>query len=590
MKKLFNILAISLPLMMTSSCGDFLEVEPQNIITIDQFWNEESDVESMVLGCYNRMQQGDVMRRMLVWGEFRSENIVSFGPSIEKDRDLDRLLKENITAMNGYTTWTGFYDVINRCNIIIEFAHKVAENDPSYTEGELKAHIAEATALRSLCYFYLIRTFRDVPYSEEALLDDGQTLAQPALPFAEVLKKLIASLEAVKDDAVSRYPETNTQKNYNSGRFTKVGIYALLCELYLWDKDYDNCIKMADYVIEQKTIRAQELDATEDWTLTNGYPLIKSRKTANGTTFGKAFTNIFVKGCSQEGILELVFDKNAGNSQISNDPVHYFYGNAADEASYVRASDYVGTDIKSSKPAVFLNKYDGRLYENIRFSRGGDPVSINKYVTSTEVSFGDPTTGTFYEKAYWGVKYPVHVDDKTHDKTSLNKSNFIIYRLTDIMLLKAEALTQKMSDADVMTDTDKAYRDKAFELVNAVNKRSILRTSFTSPTDTLQLSSFPNKSTITDLVYDERNRELMFEGKRYFDLVRRSQRDGNTDYLRSKAKNKSVENSSIVESQLQRMDAIYWPYNLEETRVNPYLVQNPAFGTGESSSFDNAAK
>jgi hypothetical protein len=33
------------------------------------------------------------------------------------------------------------------------------------------------------------------------------------------------------------------------------------------------------------------------------------------------------------------------------------------------------------------------------------------------------------------------------------------------------------------------------------------------------------------------------------------------------------------------MDAIYWPYNLNELKVNPNLKQNPAFGSGENQSY-----
>jgi hypothetical protein len=37
---------------------------------------------------------------------------------------------------------------------------------------------------------------------------------------------------------------------------------------------------------------------------------------------------------------------------------------------------------------------------------------------------------------------------------------------------------------------------------------------------------------------------------------------------------------------MKKMDAIYWPYNLDELKVNPYLIQNSAFGSGENSSYD----
>lgn len=582
MKKILNIFALSLPLMF-SSCGDFLEVEPQNIITIDQFWNEESDVENIIAGCYSALESYNTISRMMIWGEFRSENIVPYGTSIEKDINLERLLKENITAINGYTSWTGFYDVINRCNIVIQFAPQVAENDPSYTNGELNAHIAEATALRSLCYFYLIRAFRDVPYSEEAYLDDAQELALPAQNFDVILDKLIASLESVKDNAVTKYPETTSlSKYYNTGRITKLAIYAMLCDMYLWKKDYDNCIRYADLIIDYKKNQAEEEDATVSYKLTNDYPLTPSRWSSTGSYYGYAFSDLFVAGNSFETIFELSFVKGSGENGASNGPVSDFYG-SADRSGFVKASDYVSQDVTLASPVVFNNKYDGRAYENLRFSTGGDPMSINKYVSSSMVELGDPTTNSFYYIGLWGSPYrTVGTDFK-----SLNKSNFIIYRLTDIMLLKAEALSQKISDADVFTDQDTDIRNRVFDLVNAVNKRSLYQTTLK---DTLVMSNYTTKENVTNLVYDERNRELMFEGKRYFDLVRRSQRDGNTEYLRSKAKQKSADNASVVESQLQKMDAIYWPYNLDELKVNPYLVQNSAFGSGENSSFENSAK
>jgi hypothetical protein len=176
MKKV-KALALAALLPMCAACSDFLEVEPQNIIPADEFWNEEGDVESVIAGCYAEMETYSFLSRAMIWGEFRSENIVAYNSNeeIEEDVNLQRILTENITADNGYTSWTTFYNIINRCNILLENAPKVAESDPSYTKSELKAHLAEATAIRSLCYFYLIRTFRDVPYSEEPFIDDDQT-------------------------------------------------------------------------------------------------------------------------------------------------------------------------------------------------------------------------------------------------------------------------------------------------------------------------------------------------------------------------------------------------------------------------------
>lgn len=577
MKKTFvNIFAATAMLLPLSGCGDFLEVEPQNVITIDKFWNEQSDVENIIAGCYSAMESYGFISRMMIWGEFRSENIVPYGTTIKDDIDLERLLKENITANNSYTYWGEFYNVINRCNTVIQFAPQVAVNDPSYTESELKAHIAEVTALRSLCYFYLIRTFRDVPYSEEAYLEDGQTLDLPATKFEDVLDHLIASLEAVKDDAITKYPESSL--NYSTGRVTKQAIWAMLCDMYLWKQDYTNCVKYADLVIEAKTKDAEEFDSSVDYSDFYGYPLIRNSYSGLSGYFGYAFNQIFVQGNSQESILELNFEKGSEGNRPSNGPVSNFYGNDS-RTAFCKASDYVTMDVKATKPVVFNNKYDGRAYENFTFTTSGDPTGINKYTCGSQIVLGNPNTNSFFSVGEWGIKYPTY----GKDYESRNKSNFILYRLTDVMLLKAEALSQQISDAAVLEGHDLELRDEAFFLVNAINKRALYQET---PKDTLVLSDYSTKIDLTNLVYAERERELMLEGKRYFDLVRRSQRDGNTDYLRSVVKQKSSDNASIVESQLQKMDAIYWPYNLDEIKVNSHLRQNPAFGSGENSSYE----
>ena len=171
---------------------------------------------------------------------------------------------------------------------------------------------------------------------------------------------------------------------------------------------------------------------------------------------------------------------------------------------------------------------------------------------------------------------------------NLCHANWIIYRLTDIMLLKAEALCQELmegSDNEVVAHNTPIL-EQIFTLVNAVNKRSVCQNPLV---DTLQLSDYNSKGRMEELVLKERQRELMFEGKRWFDLVRRSMRDGNTEVLTQAAQKREGINSQYVQSffgsTISGMYAIFWPYNDEETKVNLTLAaqQNPAFGTGESN-------
>ena len=151
-KKLGFMGLVALMGMTQTSCTDFLQVEPQNEILLENFWTDKADVENIIAGCYSAMQNKEVVRRMMVWGEFRSDHIGS-GDNISSDGDLQKVLMENIDAKNAYTKWVYFYDVINRCNTVIKYAPGVADRDPSYTQSELRANIAEMVALRSSATF-----------------------------------------------------------------------------------------------------------------------------------------------------------------------------------------------------------------------------------------------------------------------------------------------------------------------------------------------------------------------------------------------------------------------------------------------------
>lgn len=570
MKKIIYSLLLATGMMGSlSSCGDFLEIEPQNEVLFENFWNEKADVDAMVAGCYARMQDDDVLSRMLIWGEFRSDN-VTFGTNIENNKDLDNIMQENLRESNGYTTWDPLYAVINRCNTVIKFAPMVAERDLSFSEGELKATIAEMSALRDLCYFYLIRTFRDVPYSTVAYTDDDQEFALPATPFYDVLDSLINDLEAIKGDAVVKYPED--KENYQTGRITQEAIYAMLCEMYLWKKDYANCIRYADLVIDSK--KQQEEDRIKKATGTKvevkeylmGYPLIPSASSGGTKEFGEAYTAIFGEGNSREGIFELTFDKMNDNMP-ANGVFESMYG-SSNGTGYVKPATFITEDVSSKEFKVFKNKYDARFYENIDYSG----PSIQKCLAEGAIIDASNT------------------DNIKNGGSSLyaqgkNKCNFILYRLTDIMLLKAEALVQQMSDAsDASAATaNEELRKQAFTLVNVVNKRSVCQTILK---DTLLYSDYTTKMQMTELVLLERQRELMFEGKRWFDLVRDAMRTNSTSTLLKSVLKKYTSNTSIIQNKLLKMDAIFWPIHEDELKVNKNLKQNPIYGAGDNESYE----
>ena len=574
-KAIYNIIGIVGLACGVTACSDFLEIKPQHEIVLEDFWNEKTDVDNILAGCYSGMQSEDVIRRMMVWGEFRSENVMA-GVNIDKDVNLENVLKENITAMNAYTSWVDFYSVINRCNTLLKYAPGVAADDPGYTPSELRANIAEVTALRALCYFYLIRTFRDVPYSTVAYTDDNQVMNLPATPFYTVLDSLINDLEGVKDDAVILYPETKPA--YQTARITKDAIHAMLCEMYLWKQDYQNCVKYADLVINSKKEQAESNNSgylggkQEVEERLNGFPLELDSYQGNSNMFGNAYSEIFVNGGSKETIFELSFsNRPQDEGMLSNQAVCAFYGHSNVPKGFVAPSSTVVGDVsKTSGRVIFDDRnkaFDARLYEACDGNEG-----VFKFVYRSVYIMPEGSS----------VKPSYSVTTKYVDKD--NGSKWVVYRLPDIMLLKAEALCQLMresNDAEAIAYNADLLAE-AFNLVNAVNKRSVCQNTLT---DTLRARDYTTKNLMQDLVMRERQREFLFEGKRWFDLVRRSMRDGNTEELSKAINRRDVSNAEYVKNFFQKMDAIFWPYNNDETKVNKNLVQNSAFGSGENSSY-----
>ena len=570
MKWLVAVLFFTLHSSLFTSCSDFLEIEPQELIVLDKYWDEEADVEAVIAGCYSKMQSQEVISRMMVWGEFRSDNIVG-GKNFENDVQIANIFKENINASNTYAKWGDFYNIINRCNTIIKYAPQVAEKDPAYTQSKLNAHVAEAAALRDLMYFYLIRSFCNVPFTMEAYLDDNQDLELAATPFDEVLNKLIADLEEKQSWAVKRYPTSQTY--YQRGRITQDAIHAMLCEMYLWKRDYANAVRYADMVIQAKKDEyksskkslGSSMSLSGSDNLIDGFPLINDIATV-GNMAGASFTDIFGLNNSSESIFELIYMKD-DETMMANGAVSNFYGNASTFPGLVKPADFICTDINDGTFSVFLTEEDTRFYENFGKVDGqNNNYGIAKYVfSSASINLGKATLEGVHTTAYAEGK---------------NRSNWIIYRLTDIMLLKAEALVEQAADGAVMVTTDGDLLYEAFKIVNAVNKRS----NCSKTTKDIDATKYTTKSLMRELVLGERQRELMFEGKRWYDLVRRSQREGNTGFLSGTASRKGNGGGSGATSKLSRMEAIYWPYHIDELKVNSKLIQNPAFGSGENSS------
>ena len=601
MKKINKLTAIGLAAiagMTTVSCD--LDLLPMNEVVLENYWKEEADVNSVVNSCYVGMQEGGFVNKIITWGELRSENVTQ-GPDVPGD--IQQLLKCNLLSTNGCCNWDAFYNVINRCNIVLYYAPSVADRDPNYSLTDFNMTSAEVKAIRALSYFYLIRTFKDVPFTLNPSIDDFQNYVIPATKHEVILDSLIYDLEGCKDYA----PLKNPDRKKNSGRVTRNMIYTLLADMYLWkasdynlpvaaqQEAYRKCIEYCDYVLNYKINQYKvdeegDLDKAMDKNVfaEYGYPLLAEER--EGSTTPHAYNAIFGTGNSFESIFELTYGNS--DSDIKNTDLTQMYGGSDKDdknITYVLGNEnLIPKKIEGATytdESLFPVTYDYRSLTSFHFNDGTAP-DINKYIvrnfSGEESDFGK--VGSTWEGA-----------TATRMNLTWNESkeiNWIIYRLSDVMLMRAEAeinlaatmsleiqdatapVTAKKNGSELAT-ADELYKD-AFNLISAVYLRSNPKaTAGARP-------SFANYVTSTydvmmTLLENERRREFLFEGKRYYDLVRRSRREGNTDHYVQALTSKFGEASKAVLIKMAMLDFIYMPYAERQIDVNPLLNQNPAY-------------
>jgi hypothetical protein len=123
-----------------------------------------------------------------VWGEGRADHVATATASGADDIAISN---QNIQPTNVNANWRPFYRTINFCNTLIEKAPEVLVSDNTFTQAQLDNYLSEALTIRALMYFYLVRTFGDVPLKLDATLSDENITPIPKTSKAEVLNKII---------------------------------------------------------------------------------------------------------------------------------------------------------------------------------------------------------------------------------------------------------------------------------------------------------------------------------------------------------------------------------------------------------------
>ena len=232
-----TILSISAVLILCSSCKDFLDREPLDQITEENFYKTFEDAESGVLAAYSPMQENvEMIGKGWMITEIPSDNSQPGGT----DPDFTPIDNFTVNADSPpvFNAWLYRYRQITFANVVIG---KVPDMD--LAENQKNALIGEAKFLRAIAYFDLVRIYGGVPLITLAPSFD-QDLNYPRASVSEVY-------DLIKEDLTFASEHLTTQwSGLSIGRATKGAALAYLSKVHLTLREFVEARNAAKAVID----------------------------------------------------------------------------------------------------------------------------------------------------------------------------------------------------------------------------------------------------------------------------------------------------------------------------------------------------
>ncbi|WP_117881622.1 RagB/SusD family nutrient uptake outer membrane protein [Aureibaculum luteum] len=515
---LYKLFSVALLIVALGSCSeDFTNRPPEDTISLDAYYNSNEQVASATNGMYSRTWFQ--LCNKFFWAlEVGSGNMYSGSPDVSGLRTFS-MNGSDPELTNG---WASLWANIAQANAIINFLESRvgAEVDQAVIDNTL----GEAYFMRATAYFYLVRLWGPVPIIENNLdySDDPYINTNPE---ADIYTLIVSDYLA----AINRLQEKTRGGNYGeNARISKGSAKALLAKVYLYQKDYANAKIMAEDVInsgEFKLLGGSELPSK---------------------SFADLFT--YANNNNEESIFAIQWkgDGNYGSANNCNTQ----FGISSSTVSTSNAS-YGGVFGPSQDVMTIYAANDVRGHETVMLPGNVYP-DLN---TSIGLGFTVPDENNAQNSGGGIKKYCIGVQsDATGpvDAWAMMDNNTYIMRYAELLLIHAEAiLAGGSSTSDVM----------ALNSFNAVRNRAGL-SSLTSIT--------------FDDIFNERRKELCFEGDYWFDLGRLDKTDAIAIMSAQNRGNKdNAEYFTPTFSSDHNANDFFMDYPDNDVAKNPKLLEEP---------------
>lgn len=505
------------------SC-DSLDLSPEDYYGSSNFWNQQSQAEMFMTGIHAELRSKYQMPVTL--GEFRSEllisDVTSMGEGVYGPPMTNNLLTRDNT---GIEDWYELYPNILHLNLFI----KNVDSDIDYmTEAEKSFYLGQAYGLRAYYYFYLYRTFGGVPLETEPTVTEGSIDITQLYKARSTPEETLAFIQGDINKSEAFFGKADKK----------------MSDIYEWSYYATEILKAKIYLWSAKVSTRGTTDkGNHTATVAGVSPAdsdLQTARTALLNVKGQAFDLVpeYADLWTPEGkknqelIFALHFDKN----ELTNWGANWFYN----VALFTNATDLNG------------NKY------------GPDPL---KLLTAGPLRYEYKTAfidiydaedkrldATFFQYLFEGTKRGAcmkklagHTDGGSH----YYDSDVPVYRYSDVLLMLAECengLGNAGGCADYINDVRRRAYGDAFE------------------SHKYTAGSYGDNEWA---ILQERDKEFVGEGSRWFDLLR-LQDDGGKPLVFSAKAHYGSTSPILTDEQAYKM---LWPVNVEVLNGDPEIEQ-----------------
>ena len=457
-------------IVLISSCTKQLDLTPVSSISNGNYWTAASSFDAFVSGVHTRFRSDNA--NMQVLGEMRSDifgtdpgSSGAFTGEATQGAERTWLNTMNLDNMFGQGNFSGFYYNIVQINLLID----QIRHTNLLTSSTAHYYLGIAYGMRAYYYYHMLRSWGGVVLQTDPVLGfDISNLAKASNTLAQTT----ALIKADIDSSTNNFG-TNYAFNASNGKYfwSKAATLMLKADVYLWTSYRGG--GTADATIALAAVN--EIQAN-----VSGLALVPS------------FANVFAT-------------TNRKNSEIIFASA-YLYNEAT--MGFVTGSFVPQT-------SLIINFYDslnnGKFNSSTTGNWGGLLRAPVKIATFRQFDWKDSRTFSSIQPAYNLVsgKYVIagcfankfQGEFQSGNRTVTN--DFPIYRYAELLLFKAEA--------EIILGQSPATE------INLVRARAY------GANYSAAVYGYPNQAIDANpaqALLQERLYEFVFEGKRWYDLVR----------------------------------------------------------------------